>query len=357
MSEVTAWSATDNANTAAPPDGWPEGMQPSAVNDAARMMMGALRREHDRITAQIGSVAGTINTTNITAVTVNTTGAITASGPITGTAINSTGNGSIAGTLTTGNLNASGNVTAVQVGTTGNITAGGGIQGASLSSTGAADVTGLLNTGSLGVFGNAQVNGNINSNAQISADTFILPNNRAYYGRDTGGTPHALVHVGSDNKIYLAVGGGFAATNAQFGCGNHIYPLTDGVPYCGLAAFAWAGVVSYSFPAPSDRRQKTDIQDLPGDCTALVSAIAPKRFRWREGVNSLDPQRTHWGFIAQEIGETFSAANLDFGGRNVGDDDEHRETLDVNELVAVLWGAVREMAQQIETLKRERADV
>src|SRR4030095_7050830 len=122
MSEVTTWDPTDNANTAAPPDGWPEGMQPSAVNDTARMMMGALRREHDRITAQIGSVAGTISTTTINATTVNTTGAITASGAITGSAINSTGNGSIAGTLTAGNVVLNGGGGAVLNVTNGGIT-------------------------------------------------------------------------------------------------------------------------------------------------------------------------------------------------------------------------------------------
>lgn len=37
------WSTTAGSNSAAPPDGWPEGMLPSTVNDAAREMMASIR--------------------------------------------------------------------------------------------------------------------------------------------------------------------------------------------------------------------------------------------------------------------------------------------------------------------------
>lgn len=43
----TSWSETDSNNNAAAPDGFPEGMAPSGVNDAARAMMGALKRRGD----------------------------------------------------------------------------------------------------------------------------------------------------------------------------------------------------------------------------------------------------------------------------------------------------------------------
>ena len=42
------WSETDASNTATPPSGWPEGMNPSDVNNSARMMMGAIKRSWDR---------------------------------------------------------------------------------------------------------------------------------------------------------------------------------------------------------------------------------------------------------------------------------------------------------------------
>jgi hypothetical protein len=50
MSDVSAWSATDASNTAATPDGWPEGQPPSSVNDCARAMMGAIKRWYDGAT-------------------------------------------------------------------------------------------------------------------------------------------------------------------------------------------------------------------------------------------------------------------------------------------------------------------
>lgn len=51
MAELSssAWSETDDSNSSAPPDGWPEGMNPSDVNNAARAMMGAIKRFWDRI--------------------------------------------------------------------------------------------------------------------------------------------------------------------------------------------------------------------------------------------------------------------------------------------------------------------
>jgi hypothetical protein len=55
MTEVSSWSATDASNSLTPPDGWPEGMQPSGVNDVGRMMMGAIRRWYNTVTAGIAN--------------------------------------------------------------------------------------------------------------------------------------------------------------------------------------------------------------------------------------------------------------------------------------------------------------
>lgn len=41
--KVGRWSSAAGSNNAATPDGWPEGMLPSAVNDCAREMMAAIR--------------------------------------------------------------------------------------------------------------------------------------------------------------------------------------------------------------------------------------------------------------------------------------------------------------------------
>jgi hypothetical protein len=46
MSDIKAWSVTADNNTAAAPDGWPEGMAYSTVNNAAREMQAAVARWH-----------------------------------------------------------------------------------------------------------------------------------------------------------------------------------------------------------------------------------------------------------------------------------------------------------------------
>lgn len=44
MSDISGWSNSASGNTAASPDGFPEGMAPSGVNDSAREIMAAVRR-------------------------------------------------------------------------------------------------------------------------------------------------------------------------------------------------------------------------------------------------------------------------------------------------------------------------
>ena len=60
MADIASWSPVDESNTAAPPSGWPENMQPSAVNNCARAMMGAIRRYYDTVNTQIASITTSI---------------------------------------------------------------------------------------------------------------------------------------------------------------------------------------------------------------------------------------------------------------------------------------------------------
>jgi hypothetical protein len=55
----TNWNEADASNSTAAPDGWPEGMMPSGVNDAGRAMMGATKRFVDQ---QIPLVTGGTST-------------------------------------------------------------------------------------------------------------------------------------------------------------------------------------------------------------------------------------------------------------------------------------------------------
>lgn len=59
------YSETDASNTAAVPNGWPEGMQPSGVNNSARAGMGAEKRFWNRINA-VKTTAGTTSAYTLT---------------------------------------------------------------------------------------------------------------------------------------------------------------------------------------------------------------------------------------------------------------------------------------------------
>jgi hypothetical protein len=49
LSDSVNWSEIDANNNKAAPNGWPEGMMPSGVNDAARADRGAMKRFWDKI--------------------------------------------------------------------------------------------------------------------------------------------------------------------------------------------------------------------------------------------------------------------------------------------------------------------
>jgi hypothetical protein len=61
MADISAsnWSETDASNNSAAPDGAPEGMAPSGVNDTMRAMMGGVKRFWDRINGVLTSGGGT----------------------------------------------------------------------------------------------------------------------------------------------------------------------------------------------------------------------------------------------------------------------------------------------------------
>lgn len=61
----SAWSETDANNNQAAPDGFPEGMAPSGVNDAARAMMGAVKRFWGRVNGT-KTTAGTADAQTVT---------------------------------------------------------------------------------------------------------------------------------------------------------------------------------------------------------------------------------------------------------------------------------------------------
>jgi cytoskeletal protein CcmA (bactofilin family) len=60
MGDISTWSPVDESNTAAVPNGWPEGQATNTVNNCARAMMGAVRRWYDTVTAQLASLTSSL---------------------------------------------------------------------------------------------------------------------------------------------------------------------------------------------------------------------------------------------------------------------------------------------------------
>lgn len=69
MSNVSEWSVTAGSNNSSPPNGWPEGMARSAVNDCAREMMAAVAKWYNdslgTLTTAGGTTAYTLTTNSV----------------------------------------------------------------------------------------------------------------------------------------------------------------------------------------------------------------------------------------------------------------------------------------------------
>jgi hypothetical protein len=185
MADISAWSPVDESNTAAPPNGWPENMQVSGINNCARAMMGAVRRFYDKLndgSFVFNSITcGPINSTG----NIHTAGTITSDLSITGGTVNSTGNMSAAGTLTCGPITSTGSITCGPITSTGSITCGPinstgnihtagtitsdlAITGGTVSSTGNMSAAGTL-TASVANVANAITAGQVTSSGNMSA--------------------------------------------------------------------------------------------------------------------------------------------------------------------------------------------
>jgi hypothetical protein len=203
--------------------------------------------------------------------------------------------------------------------------------------------------GSVSLAMSGSYSGNFGATGQISANTVVA----------NGITSNGNLSVGDQITCrHFYSSGDAAAGSWQFYITDfihpnaHVWPAVDGAFYDGLAASAWLGVESYNYYTKSDPSLKRDIAPVPDRCLDLVAAIEPKTYKLDL---EADEGRTHWGFLATEIGEAMQRAGLKFDG--VRDDGDGRASLAYNETIAILWKAVQELTQQVEALKREKADV
>ena len=144
---------------------------------------------------------------------------------------------------------------------------------------------------------------------------------------------------------------------------NNIYPSSNGDHECGVCQHQWRNVFSYNFVTESDPRKKRDIEPVPEVCLELVKAIRPSTFKWRDPGTVDDHGQpltedhpyanTHWGFMHPDVMGVMNdpARGLPvFGGAYI-DQTYDVKLLQYNELVAVLWQAVRELSDKVEQLQ------
>jgi phage baseplate assembly protein V len=120
---------------------------------------------------------------------------------------------------------------------------------------------------------------------------------------------------------------------------RNLYPNFDNASYCGFGGNAWLSVNSYAYPQSSDPAVKTDIEPVRDGCLDLVRAIEPKTYRFTTGPEP--DARPRWGFLAPDVEDVMAAAGIEFGGYAAKDG---HQTLEYNQLLAVLWKAVQELA-------------
>jgi len=151
-----------------------------------------------------------------------------------------------------------------------------------------------------------------------------------------------------------------------------IIPDVDNVGYLGQSSERWQAVYAVNGTIQtSDRRQKTDIAEalLGSD---FIKTLKPVSYKWIEGgkeptgeidengdrvFTSIPGQRTHWGFIAQDVKEAVDAAGVDFGGWLLDDKDDpdSQQALRYDQFIAPLTKALQEAMQRIETLEAKVA--
>ena len=131
-----------------------------------------------------------------------------------------------------------------------------------------------------------------------------------------------------------------------------VRPRTDNTYGLGAAGARYTDVWAVNgVIQTSDAREKTDIGPLPGArATALVDAVEPVTFRWRQP--DADARRRA-GFLAQDLAAALADTGLDIAacGREDADDPDSRLWLRPEQLIPVLWTALRETRRDVARLK------
>ncbi len=155
---------------------------------------------------------------------------------------------------------------------------------------------------------------------------------------------------------------------------GNVAPLTDNAHSLGTAARRWSVVYAANGTInTSDARDKSVTGTLERIAGQMVDDVSPILFQWRVGGrdvrsegDSADPdnpvvervtdrpgKRYHAGFRAQDIRAAMDQVGVDFGawGLDDKDDPDSRQWLRTEQLVPVLWQALRETRTELAALR------
>lgn len=200
-------------------------------------------------------------------------------------------------------------------------------------------------------------------NKNAAADTASLLYQTSFSGRaeiGTTGDDSLHVKVSSDGSTWMEALTIDAATGdttvPRTLKSSAIRPRADNTYGLGAAGSrfteVWAvnGVIQ-----TSDAREKTDIQPLPqAAAAAVLDTIDAVTFRWRA---SADAKVRHAGFLAHDVARVLGANGLPIAatGRENPDDPDSRLWLRPDQLIALLWSALRATRQDIARLQSRLA--
>ncbi len=165
---------------------------------------------------------------------------------------------------------------------------------------------------------------------------------------------------------------------------GHLVPATDNAATCGKSGARWSAIwAATGTIQTSDKREKVVADDLSAMAGRMVDTVSPVLYRWKSGGRavavtdrkkvSMNPgnptaktveavetevveqpgKRLHAGFLAQDVKAAMDGLGVDFAAWGLDDagDPESRQWLRYDELLPVLWEALRETRAELAALR------
>lgn len=187
--------------------------------------------------------------------------------------------------------------------------------------------------------------GSVFSSGSLNASTGLTVSGNSGFNNNltVSGTLGCQANVVISGTLY-------GAPDGTLYVGSHVVPIDQGGHYCGVSAFGWAAVFAFNYFTPSSAEIKDEITPVATDrCLAVVKNLNPVSFKYKnDNLPAEEARLVHCGFTTQDVlaavepqGLSTDLVRRDSGGTQVG--------LAYNDLLALLWGAVRELSTRLET--------